>query len=129
MSKNACPVDLNSKIMCYHFFQSVPKISGSNIIGILPGRFWNTKKDRPLIIGAHWDTIKSTTGFNDNGSGVAIMLEVARVLTSSECFSPDYTILFVAFDSEEDGSIGSQEFLNKIIVPHFVRQGVSIQVH
>ena len=41
---------------------------------------------------------------------------------------PDYTILFTAFDSEEEGSFGSQEFLNKIIVPHFIRQGVNIQV-
>ena len=69
-----------------------------------------------------------TTGFNDNGSGVAVMLEIARVLTRGKCFQPDYTILFTAFDSEEDGSFGSQEFLNKIIVPHFIRQGVNIQV-
>ena len=56
------------------------------------------------------------------------MLEIARVLTRGKCFQPDYTILFTAFDSEEDGSFGSQEFLNKIIVPHFIRQGVNIQV-
>ena len=70
----------------------------------------------------------NTTGFNDNGSGVAVLLEVARVLTGADCFKPDYTIFFIAFDSEEDGSIGSQELLNKIIVPHYVMQGVSIQV-
>ena len=113
-------------IICH--LQSTPIISGSNIIGILPGKFWNTKKDRPLIIGAHWDTVANTTGFNDNGSGVAIMLEIARVMARVKCFQPDYTIFFIAFDSEEDGSFGSQELLNKIIVPLFIRQGVNIQV-
>ena len=34
----------------------------------------------------------------------------------------------IGFDAEEDGSYGSQEFLNKIIVPNFIRQGVNIQV-
>jgi len=49
--------------------------------------------------------------FDDNGSGVAVLLEVARVLTSSKqpdgqpCFTPDFTIIFVAFDSEEPGKL------------------------
>lgn len=104
-------------------------MSGSNIIGILPGKYWSTKKDRPIIIGAHWDTVLNSTGFNDNGSGVAILLEVARVLGGATgCFQPDYTLFFVAIDSEEDGSYGSQEFLHKIIVPYYIKQGVGIQV-
>ena len=41
----------------------------------------------------------------------------------------DLLFLFLkGFDAEEDGSYGSQEFLNKIIVPNFIRQGVNIQV-
>ena len=105
------------------------QLSGSNIIGILPGKYWSTKKDRPIIIGAHWDTVLNSTGFNDNGSGVAILLEVARILGgATNCFQPDYTLFFVAIDSEEDGSYGSQEFLHKIIVPYYIKQGVGIQV-
>lgn len=117
------------RLILFYYLQSSPVVSGSNIIGFLPGRFSNTKKDRPLIIGAHWDTVANSTGFNDNGSGVAVMLEVARVLAQAKCFKPDYSLYFVAFDSEEEGSFGSQEFLNQIIVPHFIRQGVRIQVH
>ena len=104
------------------------KLDGSNIIGILPGKYWSTKKDRPIIIGAHWDTVENSTGFNDNGSGVAILLEVARILGGAKCFQPDYTLFFVAIDSEEAGSYGSQEFLHKIIVPYYIKQGVGIQV-
>lgn len=56
------------------------------------------------------------------------MLEVARVLASAPCFQPDFTLFFVAFDGEEDGSFGSQELLSNLIVPTYVRQGVKIQV-
>ena len=56
------------------------------------------------------------------------MLEVARVLTGATCFQPDFSIFFIAFDSEEDGSFGSQELIRNLIVPYYVRNGVSIQV-
>ena len=103
-------------------------VEGSNIIGFFPGKFWNKAKDRPLIIGAHWDTVETTKGFNDNGSGVTVMLEISRILIRSKCFVPDFTIIFVAFDAEEEGAIGTQHFLNSIIVPYYKRQGVDIQV-
>ena len=35
---------------------------GTNVIGILPGKFWNTSDDRPVIIGAHYDTVPKTSG-------------------------------------------------------------------
>ena len=49
---------------------------GTNIVGILPGKNWGSPADRPIIVGAHWDSVSNTTGFDDNGSGVAVMLEV-----------------------------------------------------
>ena len=42
---------------------------GANIFGILPGKLWGTSRDRVVIIGAHWDTMTETDGYNDNGSG------------------------------------------------------------
>ena len=87
---------------------------GTNVFGILPGRNWEQPTDRPLIIGAHWDSVSNTTGFDDNGSGVAVLLEIARVLSTAKvsagggsCFIPDHSIIFVAFDCEEPGSFGS----------------------
>ena len=103
-------------------------MKGDNIIGFFLGKFWNTPKDRPLIIGAHWDTVEKTKGFNDNGSGVTVMLEISRILIRSKCFVPDFTIIFVAFDAEEEGAIGTQQLINSIIVPYYKRQGVDIQV-
>ena len=56
------------------------------------------------------------------------MLEVARVLTGAKCFKPDFSVFFIAFDAEEDGSFGSQELIRNLIAPYYVRNGVSIQV-
>lgn len=51
--------------------------NGTNVIGILPGELWGTKDDQILIIGAHWDTVPNSDGMDDNGSGVAAVLEVS----------------------------------------------------
>lgn len=65
-----------------------------NIIGEVKG----TKDSEPLIIGAHYDTIIGTPGADDNASGVAVMLELAR-LTALNPFPR--TTVFIAFCLEE----------------------------
>ena len=77
-------------------------------------------------MGAHWDVVANTTGFNDNGSGMAALLEAVRVIMSAKCFKPANTIIFVAFDSEESGSAGSYEYVRRQIVPYFIRRGMKI---
>jgi len=89
---------------------------GSNIIGIYPGTNYGTREDKILVVGAHWDTTGFTDGYNDNGSGVAAMIEVARALVKSKC-KLKYSIIFVAFDKEEVGSQGSHEFIRGFLVP------------
>ena len=44
-----------------------------------------------------------TDGYDDNGSGVATTIEVARALAQSQC-RLKYSVIFVAFDMEEVGS-------------------------
>ena len=83
-----------------HPLQSLPP--GANVFGILPGTLWGTSRDRLVIIGAHWDTMDKTDGYNDNGSGVAAVLEVARQIVESHC-RPKNTIIFATFDLEEMG--------------------------
>ena len=55
-----------------------------------------------VILGAHWDTLPTTDGYNDNGSGVAAVLEAASAITGSGCEFQN-SIIFVAFDLEEMG--------------------------
>ena len=61
-----------------------------------------------LIVGAHFDAKPGTPGADDNASGVAAMLEAAR-MTSEQC--PDAPVQFVAFNLEEYGMIGSLHYV------------------
>src|SRR5688572_12776676 len=51
-----------------------------------------------LIIGAHYDTIPNCVGANDNGSGVAALIEIARIVRQTK---PARTMRFLAFYNEE----------------------------
>ena len=68
---------------------------------------------RPLLVSAHYDTVPDSPGADDNASGVAALLECARVLSTAQMRR---SIEFVAFDMEEiqpDGSalVGSTAFV------------------
>ena len=62
------------------------------------------KRDEIIVIGAHYDTVWLTPGADDNASGVAGLLEIARVL-SGQRFSR--TIRFMAFTNEEEPFYGT----------------------
>jgi Zn-dependent M28 family amino/carboxypeptidase len=51
-----------------------------------------------ILIGAHYDSVYGSPGANDNGSGVAALLELSRLLVGIE---PDKSVRFVAFTNEE----------------------------
>ncbi|MCX7770863.1 MAG: M28 family peptidase [Proteobacteria bacterium] len=51
-----------------------------------------------FVIGAHYDTVIGTPGADDNASGVAVLLEIARLIRNKKF---DYTIHLVAFTLEE----------------------------
>ncbi|MGF1459443.1 MAG: M28 family peptidase [Leptolyngbyaceae cyanobacterium] len=65
----------------------------------------------PIIIGAHYDTIPGTPGADDNASGLAVLLEVARYLATCSLARPCWLI---AFDMEEFGLLGSQALATKL---------------
>lgn len=59
------------------------------------------------LVGAHYDTVPGSPGADDNGSGLAVMLECARLLRAAR---PEARVGFVAFNAEEDGLLGSEDF-------------------
>ncbi|HLF15458.1 MAG TPA: M28 family metallopeptidase [Bacteroidota bacterium] len=75
-------------------------------IGIMKG-----KTGRIIILGGHIDTAgPEIPGANDDGSGTAVVLEAARVLSGKDLES---TIVFALFGGEEQGLEGSEYFVNR----------------
>lgn len=75
---------------------------------------WGTKfPDKYIICGSHYDSHRSgdgdktCPGADDNATGVATVLETARILSE---YSFEYSILYCAFSAEEIGLIGSEAY-------------------
>jgi len=66
-----------------------------------------------VIVDGHYDT-KTGTGTNDNGSGVSIILEIARLLQN---VNTEYSIKFINFSAEEVGLVGSWNYVNNTVIP------------
>jgi hypothetical protein len=96
----------------------------ANVIGIIPGAKdeWGGQS---VMVSAHYDHLghgwpdvhqgdegKAHLGADDNASGVAVLLELARALAEGE--QPGRNIFFVAFSGEEAGRAGSQFFVEKL---------------
>jgi Zn-dependent M28 family amino/carboxypeptidase len=76
----------------------------SNWVLNLPG-----KQDgrSPILVGAHYDSVPGSPGADDNATGVAVLLELARAFAQRPGRSP---LRLVAFDLEELGFIGSRHY-------------------
>jgi len=100
------------------------KRTGHNVVGFL-----NNNAATTVVIGAHYDHLghgedantlyhgKDSVTFNgadDNASGVAGMIELARMISASKLKSNNY--LFVAFSGEEQGLFGSKYFVEHLPV-------------
>lgn len=72
-----------------------------NIEALLPG----ADRSSAVVIGAHYDTVPGSPGANDNATGVAAVLELARLL---KAFRPMREIRFVAFVNEEQPFFGTE---------------------
>ena len=68
------------------------------------------KPDEMVILGAHLDSWDLATGTTDNGTGSMAVLEAARALAKVGV-KPKRTIRFVLFTGEEEGLVGSKEYV------------------
>jgi len=78
------------------------KLPLQNVIAELKG---TASPERVLVIGAHYDTVRTTPGADDNASGVAGLLGIARLLAGKK---PAVTVRFVAFAFEEPPAYRTQ---------------------
>jgi Zn-dependent M28 family amino/carboxypeptidase len=83
----------------YHPRRQVYEVAGRQVANIEAERRGSHQPDRIVVIGAHYDSIADSPGANDNASGVAVMLELARTYAASA--AAGLTVRFVAFVNEE----------------------------
>lgn len=85
-------------------------LHSSNVIAEKEG-----KSDKVLVLGAHFDSTGSKNGSQgamDNGAGLAVMLSVAKYISSLD--ELPYTIQFMAFGAEEIGKVGSRAYMKNL---------------
>ncbi len=109
-----------------HLGRTAPRAT-QNVVGLLPGRD-PVLRNEYIVIGAHYDHLGRSSasaldpaandairnGADDNASGTAAVLELARLLASHPL---KRSVLFVAFSGEELGLLGSQWFVDHPPVP------------
>lgn len=85
----------------------------TNVIATLKGK----DPHKLVVVGAHYDHLGYKKGIgihpgaDDNASGIVALLSLAKMLKSSG-ITPEYTVLFCAWDGEEKGLLGSKYFVN-----------------
>lgn len=115
---------------------------GEHVVGVIPG---GVKKEKLIIFSAHYDHIGLVSsqkafpfgsvnkyvkgdsifnGANDDATGVAALLELARLFKDVK---PAYTLMFVAFSGEELGLLGSADFCEDL-VPASVSLNVNLEM-
>ncbi len=109
---------LNVSYDCYDLAKQgrvVRPVKLCNVMAVLPGR-----SDRRIYVSGHYDSVarvegqgfdwgrsdNPAPGVNDDGSGTALTMELARVLAQSG-MQFDATLVFIAFAGEEEGLIGA----------------------
>jgi hypothetical protein len=88
--------------------------TGYNVIGVKQGL---VRPQEYYLIGAHYDSMsgnpcQTAPGANDNASGMAGLMELARVFSQ---LKTEASIIFVAFSGEETGLLGSQKYVQTLI--------------
>ncbi len=107
-------VNVNRQVLTRRFV--IQGLEQWNVVATKPGVLF---PDRQVVLGAHYDSISIdrdpdaqdvAPGADDNGSGVAALLEIARVLQGIEL---DVTVVFALFGAEELGLIGSRAYVRQ----------------
>ena len=88
--------------------QGGQQLNAVNVVGYYEGK----DPDTWLVLGGHYDaTISSDSGAYDNAVGTATVLELARYFTQEVETQPEISLVFGAWDSEEEGGQGSELFV------------------
>ncbi|MCJ7572533.1 MAG: M28 family peptidase [Candidatus Thermoplasmatota archaeon] len=90
----------------YHYWEINNKY-GKNIEATING--YDNPNNEDYIICAHYDSVKDSPGADDDGSGVAVVMAAAKLISSN--YICKNTVKFVAFSGEEQGLLGSYSYV------------------
>lgn len=120
-SRDFRPVTLEGVTMDIEFGQKADRIRTRNVIARIPG---STHPDETVMFGAHWDGYGRGTPRNgddiynaavDNATGVAGILEIARLFAEGE--KPARSVVFVSWAAEETGLLGAEYYAANPVYP------------
>ncbi|MGH9892921.1 MAG: M20/M25/M40 family metallo-hydrolase [bacterium] len=94
-----------------HAFEALGGTYRNVIATLPPSRSSSVPPQPPLIIAAHYDTVQGSPGADDNASGLAVMLEVARRLRDVPL---NGAVRFIAFCLEEEDLLGSLVYVSHL---------------
>ena len=123
-TKKPCSIPLMNKVDLEVHTNYIKEREVVNVIGILEGSD-PVMRDSFLVLGAHLDHVGSQAGkiyfpgANDNASGCAALLQIAKAFVQSKD-KPKCSVAFVFFASEEQGLNGSKYFVSHppASIPH-----------
>lgn len=121
-TRDFSPVALDGATLSVAFKAKHEKIVTHNVVGFVPGK---QRQDEAVIYSAHWDHLgvgepdatgdKIYNGAVDNGTGLASLLEVARL--QAKASPPARSVVFLSVTSEETGLLGSMYYAANPLYP------------
>jgi Zn-dependent M28 family amino/carboxypeptidase len=100
------------------------EVKGQTYRNIIAERRGTEEPDRVLIVGAHYDTVEGTPGADDNASGVAVLLELARLHAETRFRK---TVRFVAFTLEEPPFFRSRQMGSRVYARSLKERGEQVE--
>jgi hypothetical protein len=114
------------------------QVDAYNVVGRLPGSD-PVLADQAVVVGAHYDHLgmggpgslapeaaEPHNGADDNASGTALLLGLAKYFATNPDLRPSRSLVFVAFTAEEMGLLGSEHFVSN---PPFPLENVAAMVN
>lgn len=100
------------------------EVNGQMYRNIIAERRGAEEPDRILIVGAHYDTVEGTPGADDNASGIAVLLELARLHAVTRFRN---TVRFVAFTLEEPPFFRSRQMGSRVYARSLKERGERVE--
>lgn len=104
--------------VCPHTYLHEYEIRGRKFHNVIAEKKGTKRPDQILILGAHYDSHKNSPGCNDNGSGIALLLQLAEDFASLDS---GITLRFVCFVNKE-GSFTHTKYMGSRVYARYCRE-------